>query len=126
MPVLASPFAQLDLVRHPEQRETRCRPSMRRTNTCSRTCTNKVSARTAGCWCSMTTAGALAASLAPHVKLTSSGDSHLGFIALQRNLERNGLTGALLSFVPSSEIPQGPFDHVLVRVPKTWHCWRNN
>ncbi|MFI8745115.1 methyltransferase [Pseudomonas sp. NPDC077186] len=63
--------------------------------------------------------GALACSLAGHCRLTSSGDSHLGRIALHNNLARNGLASDALAFVPASETPQGPFDWVLIRVPKT-------
>ena len=61
----------------------------------------------------------LAASLAPHVQVTSSGDSHLGFLALRKNLARNGLDLGSVRFVPASETAVGPFDHVLVKVPKT-------
>jgi 16S rRNA (guanine1207-N2)-methyltransferase len=63
--------------------------------------------------------GALACSLAGHCRLTSSGDSHLGFIALQKNLERNRLTADSVTFVPASDSVSGPFDLVLIRVPKT-------
>ncbi|WP_161864846.1 methyltransferase [Pseudomonas yangonensis] len=63
--------------------------------------------------------GALACSLAGRCRVTSSSDSHLGFLALQKNLAANGLGSDAVSFVPSSETPLGPFDWVLIRVPKT-------
>lgn len=63
--------------------------------------------------------GALAASLAAHARVTSSGDSHLAALALAANLARNGLAGEAVTFVPASEATSGPFDLVLVRVPKT-------
>ncbi|QDD91216.1 methyltransferase [Pseudomonas oryzihabitans] len=63
--------------------------------------------------------GALAASLAGHARVTSSGDSHLAALALQANLARNGLAADAVTFVPASEATSGPFDLVLVRVPKT-------
>ena len=63
--------------------------------------------------------GALACSLAGHCQVTSSSDSHLGFLALQKNLASNGLNSDAITFLPSSETPQGPFDWVLIRVPKT-------
>lgn len=63
--------------------------------------------------------GALACSLAGHCQITSSGDSHLGFLALRQNLASNGLDQDAVSFLPSNETPQGPFDWVLIRVPKT-------
>lgn len=63
--------------------------------------------------------GALAVSLAGHARVTSSGDSHLAALALQANLARNGLAADAVSFVPASTATSGPFDLVLVRVPKT-------
>ncbi|CAM5262667.1 Ribosomal RNA large subunit methyltransferase G [Stutzerimonas stutzeri] len=63
--------------------------------------------------------GALACALAAHVEVTSSGDSHLAHLALQKNLARNGLPAERARFVPASEVAQGPFDLVLIRVPKT-------
>jgi len=63
--------------------------------------------------------GALAASLAGHARVTSSGDSHLAALALAANLARNGLAADAVSFVPASAATSGPFDLVLVRVPKT-------
>ncbi|ARS47589.1 50S rRNA methyltransferase [Ectopseudomonas mendocina] len=63
--------------------------------------------------------GALACSLAGRCQVTSSSDSHLGFIALENNLAGNGLDRDAVRFLPSSETPQGPFDWVLIRVPKT-------
>lgn len=63
--------------------------------------------------------GALAASLATHARATSSGDSHLAALALVANLARNGLAAEAVTFVPASEATGGPFDLVLIRVPKT-------
>jgi 16S rRNA (guanine1207-N2)-methyltransferase len=63
--------------------------------------------------------GALACSLAGLCQLTSSGDSHLGWLALQLNLARNDLAADSVAFVPASTAATGPFDLVLIRVPKT-------
>lgn len=63
--------------------------------------------------------GALACSLASHCQVTSSSDSHLGFLAQTRNLASNGLSADAVNFVPASASAQGPFDWVLIRVPKT-------
>ncbi len=63
--------------------------------------------------------GALAASLAAHARVTSSGDSHLAALALAANLARNGLAAEAVTFVPASEATSGPFDLVLIRVPTT-------
>lgn len=62
--------------------------------------------------------GALAASLADHAQVVSSGDSHLAALALQTNLQRNGREGRV-TFVPASEPVEGSFDLVLIRIPKT-------
>ena len=63
--------------------------------------------------------GALAASLANHAQVTSSGDSHLAHLALQKNLARNDLSADGVTFIPASLAASGPFDVVLIRVPKT-------
>ncbi|MCD4866369.1 methyltransferase [Pseudomonas sp. PLB05] len=63
--------------------------------------------------------GALAVSLAGHAQVTSSGDSHLAALALAANLARNGLAADAVTFVPASKATGGPFDLVLIRVPKT-------
>jgi len=63
--------------------------------------------------------GALACTLAGHAGVVSSGDSHLGYLALQDNLQRNGLAADAVTFVPASRVAEGPFDWVLIRVPKT-------
>ena len=61
--------------------------------------------------------GALAVSLAGHATISSSGDSHLGFLALQDNLKRNARAG--VTFIKATEPLTGPFDVVLIRIPKT-------
>jgi 23S rRNA (guanine1835-N2)-methyltransferase len=63
--------------------------------------------------------GALACALARQARVTSSGDSHLSYLALQKNLASNGLPAATVRFVTASEALQGPFDRVLIRIPKT-------
>ena len=63
--------------------------------------------------------GALAISLLGRFDVVTSGDSHLGALALGKNLTANGHAYDALSLLPSSEPFEGTFDHVLVRVPKT-------
>ncbi|WP_282343931.1 class I SAM-dependent methyltransferase [Pseudomonas sp. PS02288] len=63
--------------------------------------------------------GALACSLAGKASVVSSGDSHLGHLALQKNLARNDMPADAVAFVPASQRAEGPFDWVLIRVPKT-------
>lgn len=118
MPILTSPFASLDLIRQPEQPreplqafdaadeylleqlgQTPLQPSQR-------------------LLIINDSFGALACSLAAHCQVTSWGDSHLGHLALEQNLERNQLDKAAVQFVPASTAVEGPFDCVLIRVPK--------
>lgn len=119
MPILETPYARLDLIRQPEQpneplqafdaadeyllaqlHEQGLPPSMR-------------------VLILNDSFGALACALAEQAQVTSSGDSHLAHVALEKNLQRNALQAGVVTFVPASEVPQGPFDRVLIRVPKT-------
>ncbi len=119
MPLFATPFAQLDLVRQPEQDGE----PLQAFDAADEYLLNQLHERGVTAQCRVLVLndafGALAASLAPHVQVTSSGDSHLGFLALRKNLARNGLDLGSVRFVPASETAVGPFDHVLVKVPKT-------
>jgi 23S rRNA (guanine1835-N2)-methyltransferase len=63
--------------------------------------------------------GALAISLLGRFEVVSSGDSHLGALALGKNLVLNHQPYDALAVRPASEPFEGMFDHVLVRVPKT-------
>ncbi|EZH81643.1 50S rRNA methyltransferase [Ectopseudomonas composti] len=119
MPSLVTPFAALDLIRQPEQQNEPLQAfdaadeyllshlHEQGIDVASRVLVLNDSF------------GALACSLAGQCQVTSSGDSHLGHLALQKNLARNGLPVEAVPFVASSETPQGPFDWVLIRVPKT-------
>ncbi|PBD29176.1 50S rRNA methyltransferase, partial [Pseudomonas aeruginosa] len=119
MLLFATPFAQLDLVRQPEQDGE----PLQAFDAADEYLLNQLHERGVTAQCRVLVLndafGALAASLAPHVQVTSSGDSHLGFLALRKNLARNGLDLGSVRFVPASETAVGPFDHVLVKVPKT-------
>lgn len=119
MPLFATSFAQLDLVRQPEQDGE----PLQAFDAADEYLLNQLHERGVTAQCRVLVLndafGALAASLAPHVQVTSSGDSHLGFLALRKNLARNGLDLGSVRFVPASETAVGPFDHVLVKVPKT-------
>lgn len=63
--------------------------------------------------------GALACSLAGHCAVTSSGDSHLAHLALSKNLSAHGQALDSVHFIPASQPCYGPFDWVLIRIPKT-------
>lgn len=64
--------------------------------------------------------GALACALAlAGCEVTSWGDSWLAERALRLNAERNGLAPQQVRFIHSQELPEGPIDRVLLRVPKS-------
>ncbi|NER61256.1 50S rRNA methyltransferase, partial [Pseudomonas sp. MAFF212428] len=63
--------------------------------------------------------GALAISLRAHAQVIASGDSCLARLALEKNLTRNDQAFDSVPFIAASEAWQGPFERVLVRVPKT-------
>ena len=119
MPLLESPFAQLDLIRQPEQHNDPLQAfdaadeyllsylAEQQPNAATRVLVLNDSF------------GALAASLEGHVQVTSSGDSFLAAQGLEKNLLRNGKAFDAVSFIPASQMPVGPFDRVLIRVPKT-------
>lgn len=119
MPLFVSPFAQLDLLRQPEQRHDPLQAFdaadeylLAHLHAQGLAPGSRVLLLNDGF-------GALACALAGHASVTSSGDSFLGALALQKNLARNGLAADAVQFVPASQMPQGPFDWVLLRVPKT-------
>ncbi|WP_457788017.1 methyltransferase [Pseudomonas sp. PL-6] len=119
MPILDTPFAQLDLLRQPHQPNEPLQAFdaadeylLKHLHEQGLGASDVVLLLNDGF-------GALACSLAGQCRLTSSGDSHLGRIALDNNLSRNGLASDAVTFVPASDTPQGPFDWVLIRVPKT-------
>jgi 16S rRNA (guanine1207-N2)-methyltransferase len=119
MPIFATPFAQLDLVRQPEQQDDPLLAFDAADEYLLNHLHEQGITAEARILVLNDSFGALAASLAPHAQVISSGDSHLGHIALQRNLARNGLDASQARFVPASEVAIGPFDRVLIRVPKT-------
>ena len=65
--------------------------------------------------------GALGAALAAWQPV-AWGDSHLGHLALKQNLERNGLDPRVVTFVPATDTPVGPFDLALLRLPRDLAC----
>ncbi|AYF88474.1 class I SAM-dependent methyltransferase [Pseudomonas sp. JS3066] len=119
MPIFATPFAQLDLVRQPEQQDDPLQAFDAADEYLLNHLHEQGIASDTRILVLNDSFGALAASLATHAHVTSSGDSHLGHIALQRNLARNELDAGRVRFVAASELAEGPFDRVLVRVPKT-------
>ena len=119
MPLLTTPYAELDLIRQPEQ----ANDPLQAFDAADEYLLAQLHAQAPDANCRVLVLndsfGAVAASLAGKVQVTSSGDSHLAHMALEKNLARNGLQFDSVPFVPASEHWQGPFDRVLLRVPKT-------
>jgi len=119
MPILESPYARLDLVRQPEQPNEPLQAFDAADEYLLAQLHEQRLAATTRVLILNDSFGALACALAQHVQVTSSGDSHLAHLALEKNLQRNALADDAVTFVPASEVAQGPFDRVLIRVPKT-------
>ncbi|MBC3482210.1 methyltransferase [Pseudomonas capeferrum] len=119
MPLLTTPYAELDLIRQPDQ----ANEPLQAFDAADEYLLAHLHEQAPDASCRVLVLndsfGALAASLAGQLAVTSSGDSHLAHLALEKNLARNGKPFDSVPFVPASEPWQGPFDRVLVRVPKT-------
>lgn len=119
MPIFSTPFAQLDLHRQPHQPDEPLQAFdaadeylLKHLHGLGLHANSRVLLLN-------DSFGALAASLVGHCQVTSSGDSHLGYLALQKNLANNQLAASGVTFVAASQVAEGPFDWVLIRVPKT-------
>ena len=119
MPLLESPFAQLDLIRQPEQPNEPLQAFDAADEYLLNHLAEQQPAASTRVLVLNDSFGALAASLAGKVALTSSGDSFLAALGLEKNLVRNGLPFDAVTVLPASAPLLGPFDRVLIRVPKT-------
>ncbi|MGQ7861037.1 methyltransferase [Pseudomonas sp. 32A] len=119
MPLLDSPFAQLDLIRQPEQHNDPLQAFDAADEYLLSYLAEQQLTPATRVLVLNDSFGALAASLEGHVQVTSSGDSFLGALGLEKNLARNGKAFDAVMFLPASQTPTGPFDRVLIRVPKT-------
>ncbi|HDS1817003.1 TPA: methyltransferase [Pseudomonas putida] len=119
MPLLTTPYAELDLIRQPDQ----ANDPLQAFDAADEYLLAQLHEQAPDARCRVLVLndsfGALAASLAEQLNVVSSGDSHLAHMALEKNLTRNGMPFDSVPFVPASEPWQGPYDRVLVRVPKT-------
>jgi 16S rRNA (guanine1207-N2)-methyltransferase len=119
MPLLDSPFAQLDLIRQPEQSDE----PLQAFDAADEYLLNHIAEHGLTLQTRVLVLndnfGALAISLAPHATVVSSTDSFLGVQALEKNLARNGQAFDAVPVIPASEPLTGVFDWVLIRVPKT-------
>jgi 23S rRNA (guanine1835-N2)-methyltransferase len=119
MPLLISPFAQLDLIRQPEQQDEPLQAfDAADEYLLSHIAEAGVTLQTRVLVLN-DSFGALAASLAQHATVLSSTDSYLAAQGLEKNLVRNGMAYDCVPVVPASEPLTGPFDWVLIRIPKT-------
>ena len=119
MPILESPYARLDLIRQPEQPNEPLQAFDAADEYLLTQLHEQQLPAGSRVLILNDSFGALACALAQQAEVTSSGDSHLAHLALEKNLQRNGLATDSVTFVPASEAAQGPFDRVLIRVPKT-------
>lgn len=119
MPLLETPFASLDLIRQPEQQNE----PLQAFDAADEYLLAQLAAQNPSAETRVLVLndsfGALAASLSGKVRVTSSGDSFLALQGLEKNLLRNGLPFDAVPHIPASQAVVGPFDRVLVRVPKT-------
>ncbi|MCQ4260500.1 methyltransferase [Stutzerimonas stutzeri] len=119
MPILESPYARLDLIRQPEQPNEPLQAFDAADEYLLAQLHEQGLPTGSRVLVLNDSFGALACALAQHALVFSSGDSHLAHLALKKNLQRNGLPSDAVTFIPASEAAQGPFDRVLIRVPKT-------
>ncbi|MCP2074586.1 UNVERIFIED_ORG: 16S rRNA (guanine1207-N2)-methyltransferase [Pseudomonas lini] len=119
MPLLDSPFAQLDLIRQPEQQNEPLQAFDAADEYLLAYLAEQQPAAQTRVLVLNDSFGALAASLAGKVEVISSGDSFLALQALEKNLVRNGRPFDAVPALPASEAFTGPFDRVLIKVPKT-------
>ncbi|SFX69578.1 16S rRNA (guanine1207-N2)-methyltransferase [Pseudomonas sp. NFACC49-2] len=119
MPLLDSPFAQLDLIRQPEQQNEPLQAFDAADEYLLAHLAEQQPATSTRVLVLNDGFGALAASLAGKVDVISSSDSFLALQALEKNLVRNGRAFDAVPTLPASEPLVGPFDRVLIKVPKT-------
>ncbi|MCF4996483.1 methyltransferase [Pseudomonas syringae] len=119
MPLLDTPFAQLDLIRQPEQQNEPLQAFDAADEYLLNHLAEQQPTAVTRVLVLNDSFGALAVSLAGKVQVSSSGDSFLGFQGLEKNLVRNGQAFDAVQGIPASEPLPGPFDRVLIRVPKT-------
>lgn len=119
MPIFNTHFAQLDLLRYPEQKNSPLQAFDAADEYLLKhlgSCTLPANPRTLVLNDSF---GALAASLCTHMTVHSSGDSFLAHQGLRNNLKRNQLDENCVHFIESNQPLAGPYDCVLICIPKT-------
>ena len=102
MPVLTSPFAELDLIRQPDQPNEPLQAFDAADEYLLAHMAEHPLPAQARVLILNDSFGALAISLQGSVQVVSSGDSFLGALGLEKNLTRNGLPFDSIEFIPAS------------------------
>lgn len=118
MPILNTPFAQLDLLRYPEQHNSPLQAFDAADEYLLKHLDSCELPRHARLLILNDSFGALAASLAAHMHVHSSGDSFLAHQALRNNLDHNQLSQDGIEILQSDQPFNGPYDCVVIRIPK--------
>ena len=119
MPILNTAYAQLDLKRYPEQHNSPLQAFDAADEYLLKHLSELSLSGHSRCLILNDNFGALAISLAEHMQVHSSGDSFLAHQALRNNLDHNQRPADAVQILQSEQPFQGPYDCVLIRVPKT-------
>ena len=119
MPIFNTFFAQLDLLRYPEQNNSPLQAFDAADEYLLKHLSNCQLPDNARTLILNDSFGALAASLCTHMTVHSSGDSFLAHQGLRNNLSRNQLDENSVHIITSDQPLAGPYDCVLICVPKT-------
>ncbi|WBE25028.1 methyltransferase [Denitrificimonas caeni] len=119
MPILNTAYAQLDLKRYPEQHNSPLQAFDAADEYLLKHLSELSLSGHSRCLILNDNFGALAISLAEHMQVHSSGDSFLAHQALRNNLDHNQRPADAVQILQSEQAFQGPYDCVLIRVPKT-------
>ena len=119
MPALESPFAQLHLIRQPEQQNEPLQAFDAADEYLLNHLAEQNLPKGSRVLVLNDSFGALAISLVGSMHVTSSSDSFLAIKALGKNLTRHQCAFDAVTVIAASQPLIGPFDCVLVKVPKT-------
>ena len=119
MPIFDTHFAQLDLLRYPEQNNSPLQAFDAADEYLLKHLSSCQLPENPRALILNDSFGALAASLCSHMTVHSSGDSFLAHQGLRNNLSRNQLDQNSVHIIPSDQAFAGPYDCVLICVPKT-------
>ncbi len=119
MPIFNTSFAQLDLLRYPEQNNSPLQAFDAADEYLLKYLSSCQLPDNAHTLILNDSFGALAASLCTHMTVHSSGDSFLAHQALRNNLSRNQLDDTSLYFLQADQPFSGTYDCVIICVPKT-------